>query len=220
MLAWNICHEHRALLLAEFALSNSSQGDVIARTLQAVNAPGFLDLHRSWHAALAHFAAQAGDLPLARTIAADVSIESLAAIDPPGRSERAADTTEVMARRLILFTELGLPLPDLAQAKQRLLRGAQSHILALAETIGLARAGRALPRSEVWGRASGAMHFVTAGRQGRDDDMLIGHLMGPVFEQVVALAFDACPLAAGDLAAKHDDLLTEHPHGFAFRHWL
>lgn len=217
MRAWDISDDRRALLLAEFALSSSSADDIITRTLDAVNAPGFADLHRSWHAKLARGAARADDRALARTIAADLSVEGLAAIDPPGHSERAAVTTRALARHVILFTQLGLPLPELEQAKQRLLRGAQSHVLALAETIGLARAGRALPPSEAWHRASGAMRFVTAGRQGSDDDILIGYLMGPVLEQLVALAFDALPLGAGDLAAGHDALLADHPHGLGSR---
>ncbi len=216
MRRWDLPDVHRALLLAQLALS-SLPNDVVSRTNEAMKASGFHDLHPSWRIALAHRAADAGDPAVARELATDLSVEDLASIDPPGHSERAADATAALARHVILLTRVALPLPTLTQARQRLLRGAQSHVVALAEAIGLARAGRALPPAEAWLRASGAMRFVTAGRQGRDDDVMIGHLMGPVLEQMVDLAFDALPDGAGDLAAEHDTLLIGHPHGFGLR---
>lgn len=223
VVCWNVEKEHVPMLLIESSalMEKRGNGELVGTLLERAAEHGSLAAVNHSSALLAaQLAAKRGLAGLARRFLAHVPTIGLTAIDPPSRLDRAGPTARALAHASILHVRLGDPPPAVPPPKERLLKATQSHILNLAEAIGMAQRDAALPLRETERRVERAMHFVTLGLWDNDDDWATAHMMGQLLDVVTELVFsliDHTPETRLNPAELHEALLAGGDQGFGTR---
>lgn len=221
--SWRIEADDVLRLLIDAAAQIDPEGNpsqLISLLERSAQHPALAKVHKSWPLLAAKLALGVGATGLARSIAAQVPVVGFAAIDPPGRIEKAGSAAKALAGATVLHTRLGESVSPGTPPKERLLQASQAHILALGEAIGLARGGQALPVTEVERKIGRAMRFVALGRCEQGDDWALSHMIGSILDVIVELIFSLLALTPGstyDPAAAHESLIAGESRGFGFR---
>ena len=220
---WSIGKRQRAVLLIEAAVGLAEGGDHVRARDQlqrALNGAGFTDLHPSWDLAAARAALRAGSTELAKRFLARVPVRTLEPDDSFHKIENMAPTCRQLLAGVAAHVATGREIGRVPLPTERLLRGAQTHLIAIGSAIGKLRGGGSLAAGAIDGLSLATLRFLAAARTGKGDGWFTSHLMPPTGDILLEGLF-ALAAAVGDgaerIAMQADQLLAAEKT--LFRWW-
>lgn len=220
---WAVGADLLPILLLEKATSAFDRGDddeALRLLDQALAHPALRALHVSWPVLGARLSERLGWDEGAKRFLDLVPVSGLAEIEDQFRSERLVPACRHLLSVVALRRALRLDLPPIGLPKERLLRGVQHHLVALASAIGAARTDKPVGQGAVDQLCSAALHFLATARVTSEDDWFSGYLIRRaaelVGEAIFALVGQA-PSSVAKVAQRVDDLIERETP--LFRWW-
>lgn len=198
---WDVSPDRPPMLQLEAAIGTSDIGDVgrsDGLLTEALNHEKLGTLHFSWLLSACRAAQKNGNTSLAQAYLKLVPMPSLAEIERAIQSDKlggaAKQLTDVVGLRVLL----GLEVPELESPKERLLKGVQHHLVALASAIGQIRSEQEFQETEVNQLMQSAINFLAT--SGRPDDpySTAGYQMQGIAEIILKTVFRLLELTQSD----------------------
>lgn len=190
---WNVATNSIPILLlegAEVAVKNGENERATDWLRQASVHEGLRGLHSSWPLSASHLAMRIGERDLAQTFLALVPLEGLRAIEASRQSEQVGQICSQLVASVAIRAELSIELPELATPKDRLLKGVQHHLVALARATGCARSDRPISSGEISRLTSSAIHFLAVAQVTRNEDWYTSYLLPRAAEAIGEALFN------------------------------
>ncbi|MTJ80159.1 MAG: hypothetical protein F8N37_03925 [Telmatospirillum sp.] len=220
---WSVNPDDVPMLLIEAADRAFDEGEyerVRRLVAQAADHAAMIKLHPSWTQAACRLAVRIGEHDLAKRLIIHVPLEGLGAVDKANRIEQMAPACHALVSGIVLRASIGAPIPELAKPDERLLKGAQHYLVALASAIGAVRCGKPLGEGEIQRLSSATINFLAGAKIGEGDDWFTSHLMPPIAEVVGESLFKLLEMTlmdAEETAHLCDELIVGDRA--AFRWW-
>jgi hypothetical protein len=160
---WGVSSDRLPVLQLEAAIAASENGDVgkSDKLLREALAHKNVDkLHSSWFLSASRAACKNQSLDLAQAYVKLVPIPSLAEIERSIQSQKLSGVAKLLVDVIELRVLLGLETPQFESPTERLLRGVQHHLVALASAIGRIRSGEEITQTEASQLAIRAVNFL------------------------------------------------------------
>jgi len=219
---WGVDGEDQACLYIQDASNALGEGDLCRAVQSLKTALEDLetgDLHGSWLRLASHTAIRCQNPPLAKSYAELIKLEALGS-DKYNMTETVAAACKELVSSLALFRALGISAPELPAPEDRLLKGAQYHLVEIGNLIGGIMRGPKDIESDVARVSREALRFIATARKTDDDDWGVSYWMPKVAEKIALALTDLhirAECGSETIAALFDDLLSKEQT--IFRWW-
>jgi hypothetical protein len=219
---WGVEGEDLACLYIQDASNALGEGD-LCRAVQSLKAaledPEIGDLHGSWLRFASQIAVRCQNPSLAKSYAELIKLEALGS-DKHNMTETVAPACRELVLSLALFRALGISAPEFPLPKDRLLKGAQHHLVEIGNLIGETMRGPKDIEGDVARVSREALRFIATARKTDDDDWGVSYWMPKVAEKFALALTDLhirAECGSEKIAALFDDLLSKEQT--IFRWW-
>ncbi|MBJ7440600.1 MAG: ATP-binding protein [Sphingopyxis sp.] len=220
---WSLSGQHRAMMRIEAAESLFDAGD-FARAITLLNEAATIDeigeLHSSWFLSAARIALRADAADVAKTFLAHAPLAGLGSVNRVERLEEIAPACRGLLSNVAHRVAAGEVVPVLTLPDERLLRGAQHHLVTIGTAIGSLRAGGKLSGAELDSISAAALNFLATARTTPGDDWFLSHLIPRIGDVLLQSLFNLAIVAndGADRIALQYDALISTPRTL-FRWW-
>ena len=175
---WSLSPHSRLATALEGAAAAFDIGDATRATSLlrvAIDAPELASLHASWPLDAARVASRIGDKSLAERFLAFAPLRGPGDLGPH-RSEELEEACNTLIAGVIVRAALGIAFAPTVP-RDRLLKGVQHHLVAIATAFGEVRVGRPVTAAMIARIAGSALNYLAGARyQQGEDDMIVFRL--------------------------------------------
>lgn len=195
---WSVDPNDVPMLLIEAADRAFEEGEherVRLLVTRAADHAATTKLHASWLQVACRLAVKIGEYDVAKRLITHVPLEGLGVVEKANKIEEMSPACRGLVAGIAVRATIGLPIPKLTTPDERLLKGAQHHLVAIASAIGAVRGGKPIGEGEIQRLSSAAIKFLAVANVSDDDDWFTSYLMPPIAEVVGEALFKLLEIA-------------------------
>lgn len=198
---WGVSPDRPPMIQLEAAIGASEVADIGRSNgllKEALEHEKLNELHFSWFLSASRSAYKNQSLDIARAYLELVPIPSLAELERNIQSEKMRGAAKQLADVVGLRVLLGMEVPKFESPNERLLKGVQHHLVALASAIGKIRSGQELPTTEAGQLAESAISFLATSGSPDSPYSTSGYQMPGMAEMILNTIFRLSELSGSD----------------------